>query len=425
MTRQARRRRSLRRIAAIAISASAVSASAQSRLKRPSEIPLTAEAAVEVALNRSPALKAARARARAEEASARADGRPENPKLAADYKAGSGVGRTEVAFTFDLWSLIGAGSRGRAAGAERERSEAALAEEALALAAETKSAVYAVEAASATLILREENAQAARATADLAEGQRKAGNIAAAELYLEQSAAEQAALDADRAEAELAAARAVLARLMRVPTDSGWWTEASLPPPPSGAELDAAVLEKLARERRPARGAALAAARAADERARAWSTATAGSLRVGIAAERDPDGTRYAGPAVEMDVPMWDATRPRQRAADARADEAAADADEEDAELTAELEILRARLIAARKAAGRWRDVIVPARAGITAETQLRYNGMLTGAAQLLGARQAETDARRELIEALREYWTTRAALERAAGGSLTAEAKP
>jgi hypothetical protein len=93
----------------------AVSASAQSGAKRPSEIPLTAEAAAAVALDRSPALKAARARARAEEALARADGKPENPKLVADYKAGSGAGRTELALTFDLWSLIGAGARARPA----------------------------------------------------------------------------------------------------------------------------------------------------------------------------------------------------------------------------------------------------------------------------------------------------------------------
>jgi cobalt-zinc-cadmium efflux system outer membrane protein len=407
----------------VLISILSVSAFAQTELKRPSQIPLTPESAVEVALNRSPALKAARARARAEEAEARADGRPENPRLAADYKAGSGVGRTELNFTFDLWSLIGAGSRGRAARAEDDRAEAALAEQALALAAETKSAVYAVEAASATVILRRENAVAARATADLAEGQRKAGNIAAAELYQEQAAAEQAELDADRSELELTTARAELARLMRVPTDSGWWTEAALPAPPDG-EFEAVSLEKLSRERRPARGAALAAARAADQRARAWSTATAGGLRIGAAAEREPDGTRLAGPALEMDVPMWDATRPRQKAADARADQAAADADAEDAELTAELEILRARLSAARKAVRRWRDVIVPARAGIVAETQLRYNGMLTGAAQLLTVRQAETDARRALVESLRDYWTTRAALERATGGSLPAEVK-
>jgi cobalt-zinc-cadmium efflux system outer membrane protein len=387
-------------------------------LKRPSEIPLTAETAAQVALDRSPALKAARARARAEEAQARADGVPEDPKLVGDYKLGSGVGRTEVALTFDLWSLVGAGDRRRASGAESERAEAALAEDALALSEDAKSAVYAVQAASATLILRRENASAARALLDLAEGQRRAGNIAQLDLDEERAAAGETDLGADRAEADLAAARSRLARLMRVPVDSGWWTQAALETPPKEIP-EASALEALARSRRPARAAALAAARAASERARAWTSASAGALRLGAAAEREPDGTRLAGPAFELDLPVFDPSKPRLEAADARAAEAAANAEEEEADLTAELESLRARLDAARREAGLWRDEIVPARAGITEQMQLRYNGMLTGAAQLLAAREAETDARLRLIEALRDYWTTRAALERAVGGSL------
>jgi cobalt-zinc-cadmium efflux system outer membrane protein len=401
----------------------AFNAFAQQDLKRPSEIPLTAETAVTVALDRSPALKAARARARAESAEARAEGRPENPKVVGAYLGGSGFGRTELSMTFDLWSLIGAGARSRASGAERERAEAALAEAALALTTDVKSALYSVEAASATLVLRREHAAAARALADLAGGQRKAGNIASLELYQEQAAAEQAELDADRADAALSAARSRLARLMRVPVNSGWWTQAALPTPPDFIP-SAEALAAAALSRRPARREALAAARAASERARSWSSSSAGALRLGVGAERDPDGKRYAGPALEMDLPLWNTTRPRLAAAEARADEAAADADEEDAELTAELETLRSQLDEARKSAARRRDGIVPARAAVVAETQLRYNGMLTGASQLLAARQAETDARRELIESLLEYWTTRAALERAVGGSLP-EGKP
>ncbi|MFI5361209.1 MAG: TolC family protein [Elusimicrobiota bacterium] len=391
---------------------------AQSEIKRPSEIPLTAEAAVEVALNRSPALRAARARARAEEAAARAEGRPEDPKVVGDYKLGSGVGRTEVALTFDLWSLIGAGARGRASDAEHDRAEAALAEEALAVSQDVKSAVYEVQAASATLILRREHAAAARAMADLAEGQRRAGNIAELDLYQEEAAAGEADLDADRAEARLAGARAELARLMRVPTDAGWWTQASLAEP-TAAEPEAAALAALAASRRPARGAALAAARAAAARERAWTSSSAGAFRLGAAGEREPDGTRLFGPAFEVDLPLFSLSKPRLQEAAARAEESEAAAEEESAALTAELETLRARLVAARKAVGRRRDVLVPARAGIVAEMQLRYNGMLTGAAQLLSARQAESDARRELVEALKEYWMTRAALERAVGGSL------
>ena len=374
-------------------------APAQSSTKRPSEIPLTAESAAEVALSRSSALKAARARTSADEAAAYAEGLPENPRLAGAYKAGSGVGRTELALTFDLWSLIGAGARRRASDAEHDRAEAALAEDALALVADAKAALYAVQAASATWRLRRDAADEERVSADAAKGP-------ALERDSARAASAETSLDADRAEAGLQEARSALARLMHAPRESGWWTEAVLPEP-LARDPDPGALAGLATERRPARGAALAAARAAEQRARAWNSSNSGPLRLGAAAERQPDGTRLAGPAFELDLPAFDPSRPGARAARARADEAQALAEEEEADLTAELETLEARLAAARKTAARLGADLVPARARIAAETRRSSD------------RRAETDARVALIEALREYWTTRAALERAVGGSL------
>jgi len=376
--------------AAAVVLASAAGAQPSDRPPRPSDIPLTADAAVEVALSRAPALTAARARAAAEKATARAEGRPEEPKLIASHEAGHGAGRTQMALTFDLWSLIGAGRRGRAGAAESRRADAVLAEAALALASETKAAVYAVQAASATVVLLRE----------------RAGSFRTGGSDVETADAEQAALDADRAEGDLEAARSRLARLMRVPTNSGWWTLAALAAP-ADAEPDAGALAALARERRPALQAALAAASAASERARAWSSSGAGALRLGVAAEKQPDGSRLAGPAVEMDMPLFATMVPRLEAADARAAEAEARAEDADAALTAELETLRARLAAARRAAGRCRETLIPARARVAAKT-----GSREAASALLAARL-------EWISALRDYWTTRAALEGAVGGTL------
>ncbi len=395
-----------------------VPASAQPEFPRPSQIPLTADAAASLALDRSPALRAARARARAESDDARAAGRPEDPRFTGAYKGGRGDGRTEVGLTFDVWSLAGMSARRRAGRAEAARADAAAAQRALDLAADAKAAVYEVQADSAVLALHRENAAAAAALAELAAGQRRAGNIAALDADVERAAAAQAALEVDRAEADLSAARSRLARLMRVPTEAGWWTTAGLPqPPPSDPALD--ELKAAARRRRPTRVAAQSLASAARERAAAPGPATLGSARLGFAAEREPEGNRLAGPALEMDLPLFGGPAARREAADARAAEAAALADEEDAASDAEVESLRARLDAARRAAARYRDEIVPARARIVEETQLRYNGMLSGADRLLGAKQAETDARHGLVEALRDYWTTRAALERATGGPL------
>ena len=49
---------------------------------------------------------------------------------------------------------------------------------------------------------------------------------------------------------------------------------------------------------------------------------------------------------------------------------------------------------------------------------------MLLGVYQLIQAKQAEFDAYREYIEALRDYWIARSDLERAVGGRVGAPAR-
>jgi cobalt-zinc-cadmium efflux system outer membrane protein len=50
---------------------------------------------------------------------------------------------------------------------------------------------------------------------------------------------------------------------------------------------------------------------------------------------------------------------------------------------------------------------------------------MLLGVYQLIQAKQAEYDAYRQYIEAVRDYWIARSDLERAVGGRLGAPSPP
>jgi len=54
-------------------------------------------------------------------------------------------------------------------------------------------------------------------------------------------------------------------------------------------------------------------------------------------------------------------------------------------------------------------------------ESQLRYSAMLLGVFQLLQARREQIEGYRSYLETVRDYWITRAELERATGGSLDA----
>jgi cobalt-zinc-cadmium efflux system outer membrane protein len=89
------------------------------------------------------------------------------------------------------------------------------------------------------------------------------------------------------------------------------------------------------------------------------------------------------------------------------------------ASIGSEVRMQRAKLVAARQLVEYYRDIVLPRRNRIVAQTQLEFNAMLVGLYQLLQSKQAQVEAERNYIEAQRDYWVARAELERALGGPL------
>ncbi len=83
---------------------------------------------------------------------------------------------------------------------------------------------------------------------------------------------------------------------------------------------------------------------------------------------------------------------------------------------------LRNRLVATHRSAEHYRTVLLPLREKSVKESQLRYNAMLLGVFQLLQARREQIEVYRDYLDTVRDYWITRAELERATGGSLDAQ---
>ena len=86
-------------------------------------------------------------------------------------------------------------------------------------------------------------------------------------------------------------------------------------------------------------------------------------------------------------------------------------------------------MAASRKVALRYQEQLIPLRQQIVESSMLHYNYMLVGVFQLLSAKQEEVSAKKEHIEAIRDYWISRSQLERAVGQRLgltgTKEVKP
>ncbi len=80
---------------------------------------------------------------------------------------------------------------------------------------------------------------------------------------------------------------------------------------------------------------------------------------------------------------------------------------------------MRDRLASLRDMARFYHDEVLPTRIKIVNRTLLQYNAMQVSPYELFLAKSAELEAERGYIDTLRDYWITRAKLERTVGGKL------
>ena len=325
----------------------------------------------------------------------------------------------ELSLTQTILDLIQLPRRKRMAAANFEAAKLRAAGEVVAIITDVRSVFFSLQGAEQVRALRARNVEAARARAELALRQHEAGTISELSLESEQAQLEQAKLDRARSEMEAVALRERLNALMGTwGADTSWKIAPALPQPPI-TEPGMEGLESLAVSQR----LDLALARQeAEASARAVGLArltSIGDLTAGIHLEREPEGTRTTGPALEVPIPIFDRGRPTKNRAEAvlrqNLERFAALA----VEARAEVRAARERLVAERSRYEYYRDVVLPRRRRITAYSQKHYNFMLLGPFQLVMARQDELEAERDSLEALKDYWLARVELERAVGGGL------
>ncbi len=383
---------------------------------------LTADRAVRVALLNHRGLRASFEEIGISLADYRQALLPRNPVLDGETRSGAGARRPgELGVMQDLNSILLALLRRQAAGAAMRRASLRAADAALEVVREARVAFYHVQAAEQLRRFLERTAAAAQAAADLARRQHQAGNIADVDLESHQALYEQARVELLRGETEALAARERLNRAMGVwGEQAGWEVVGDLPEVPADTAT-LAGLESVAIARRLDLAAAEAEVQGLAKAVPLARYSRFPALRAGVHLEREPEGTRTTGPAVELAFPLFD----RGQHAVARARAQLRQAQDRHAALAVEIRSeVRAsgyRMAAARELVGYYRDIVLPRRERIVEQTQREYNFMLAGVYQLLEAKQGEIRAEHEYLEAQRDYWIARAELERAVGGPLAA----
>ena len=348
-----------------------------------------------------------------------------NPLLHAEVRfPGDPVKPFELGFTKSLVDLLLLGSRKKLGRAQFEAAGARVSAAVINFASEVRMSYFDLLAARKVLARQETIMKAQEAAADLSRRQHVAGNISDLDLENEQARYEQVKLDHARAQLdELEAREHLTARLGLVQR-----AELKLPEdfeaPPASEMTEEDVTAQAMTRRLDVRMAQreIEAAQAAVGVAR---TAAIEGLEAGVHVEREPEGTRTAGPSVEVPIPIFD----RGGAQKAHARAMLRQAQQRLAALTAiarsEARAARERLLEARSRMTYMREVVIPRRDRILKLTQLEYNAMLRGVFQLLEARQNLASAEREEIIATRDYWVGRTELESALLGVSQFSVRP
>jgi len=384
---------------------------------------LTPEASVQIALLNNPTLQAIYEDLGITQADVVEAGLLENPVIFGQARFPNKSGEStnyEFGITQNFLNILMQPARKRLSAIRFDQVKLRVADEVIQLVAKVNRSYYQALGAKQVRNLRNEITVAAGNSLELAQRLHSAGNISNLQLATENVHFEQSRLELARSETALLDAREQLTRLMGlwgVQTD--WHVPERLPDVPSDEfppeQLESMAIENrldLAAERKAVEALAQALGITIDWR---WL----GQIEVGVSTERETDRTWVTGPSLAIELPIFN-----QRQADIARLEAQLRRSQK--RLTAqaigirsEVRSLRNRLIMQRNLVDHYRRTVLPLREQIVDLTLKNYNYMLTGAFDLLMAKQQEFEAYQKYLEAIRDYWIIRADMQRSLGGRL------
>lgn len=345
-----------------------------------------------------------------------------NPVLDGDVKFPEGGGGTkiELAVLFDFLDVLYIPLRKSLAETALAGAKLEVTGAVIDIAARTRAAFLRLQAAEQMLEMRRSVLLAAEASYELARRINEAGNNRRLDLANERAFYEESKLDVAAAETEAADLREQLTVLI------GLWDRRTrytieprlpeLPPDQSspGNLVREAIVNSIDLGR--ARGDVELAAK---QLGITKPLGLLSELELGVAFEREADGGHEIGPAFALPLPIFSQGQPAVAAAEARLRQATQHHYALAVEVRGAVRVAYTRLTAARQRAEYYQRVVVPLRHTIVEETQKQYNGMFVGGFQLLQAKQAEIEAGRAYIQALRDFWLARAAMDQLLAGRL------
>ncbi len=379
--------------------------------------PLSVEDAVQLALFNNRGLQSSFQELGISEAELVQAGRLPNPRFAMLRVRDNDDFMIEQSLGFNIMSLIIMPQVTEMEQRRFARTQRALTQEVVALAAETRKAYIHALAAEERLRYMGQVRAAAEAGAELGRRMAQAGNWNRLMQAREQSFYADAALNLARAEQARNASREKLTRLMSL-----WGAQTQfrlperLPDLPKEAR-DLPDVEQMAiAQRLDVQAARLDTEALAKNLGLTRTTRFINALELGPARalEGAKSGPYKRGYEVSFELPIFDWGTARVARAEAIYMQAVHRAAQTAIEARSEVREAYTGYRSSYDIARHFRDEIVPLRKRISEENLLRYNGMLIGVFDLLADARAQMLGVSSYIEALRDFWLAQADLDMA-----------
>ncbi|MGM9479611.1 TolC family protein [Roseateles sp. NT4] len=380
--------------------------------------PLTAEAAVQLALQNNRGLQARLARLGVTAAEVDAAGRLPNPGFRFSRLTRGSEVEIERGWHVDLARLL---TLPLVRAAEQRRLQAEqqqAAADTLALVADTRRAWVRAVAAEEALAYRRQVMEAAEAGAELAKRMQAAGNFNALSRAREQGFEAEARLALARAETQRLAARERLVRLLSLEDGQALRLPERLPELPTAPRELAGVEAQALAQRLDVRAARLSLEQSGKQLDLARATRWVSMLELGTVRNSSNEQPTQRGWEVALELPLF-GPGPVPKA-EALAREAAHIAADTAIQARSEAREAYGLYRSAFDVARQHRDELLPLAQRVSQEQLLRYNAMLIGVFELLADARAQAAAVSAAQDALRDFWIAQADLDQALVGRAT-----
>ena len=386
---------------------------------------LSVDAAVQISLLNNQRLQATYEELGVTQADVVKAGLLENPVLFGRVRypdKSPSLANLEFEITQNFLNILMLPARKKLSAVRFEQVKLQIADEVIRLIAGVRKSYFSALGARQIRDLRNEITSAAGNSFELARRLHAAGNISDLQLANENAHFEQSRIELANSETTLFDAREQLTLLMGLwGPQTNWQLPGQMPDMPSDeiplANLESMAIENrldLAAEKKAAEALAQALGITIDWR---WI----GHIEVGISTERETDRTWVTGPSLAIELPIFNQRQADIARLEAHLRRSQKKLTAQAIEIRSEVRTLRNRLIMQRNLIDHFRRTVLPLRERIVELTLKNYNYMLSGAFDLIMARQQEFEAYHKYLEALRDYWIIRADMQRSLGGRLPA----